>query len=215
MAGLGVGGVAVALAARDTISNIISGVILMTDRPFKRGDLIETEAGWASVEVVGLRSTKLRTLSDALLVIPNSLVTDKTIINWGKRRSRRTKMMIGLTYDTPREKLDAFVVGLKEIYARQPRADKTKCTVGLKSFGPSSIDIEFIGHFVVYGYDAEVAAQHAFMGDIIDLARDHGVSFAFPTRTVHVVNEGLDDAPAASMAPGDAGGDLGAEPEKA
>ncbi len=161
----------------------------MADRPFKRGDMIATEGELALIKNVGLRSTRLRTLDDSLLVIPNAQLSDKAIVNWGKWRKRRIILQVGLTYDTPREKLDKFVERLKEVYAEQPRADTSNFTVGLMQFGPSSIDIELRGYFHVYGYEAQVAAQHELLGNIIDLAANLGVSFAFPTRTVHLVHD--------------------------
>ena len=185
--GLGVGGVAIAFASRDTVSNMLGGMLLMADRPFKRGDLVETEGQWAMVEVVGLRSTRLKTFDDAQLIIPNAQLSDKAIVNWGKRLRRKVSFDIALTYDTPREKLDRFVERLKQIYEEQPRADANECYVGLKTFNSSSIDIEFWGYFNVYGYEAHVRVRHAFIGDVIDLAKEVGVSFAFPTRTVHMM----------------------------
>lgn len=187
IAGLGVGGIAVAFAARETVSNMIGGAILMSDRPFKRGDLVETEAGWANVETVGLRSTRMRTLDDALLIIPNAKLTDTPILNWGRRRRRQIRLLIGVTYDTPRPRIDAFVEALRNLYLRQEHADASEIYVGLKAFGASSIDIELWGYFRVDTYTEQVAAQHALIAEIVDLAAAEGVSFAFPTRTVHVV----------------------------
>lgn len=184
IAGLGIGGVALAFAARETVSNLISGAILMSDRPFRRGDLIEADGNLANVERVGLRSTRLRTLGDEGLIIPNSQLTDKAIVNLGQRRKRRILLEIGLTYDTPREKLDAFVERLRALYLEHPNADQSTAYVGLKSFGSSSLDIELSGYFNVPDYPAQVEAQHRLIADIVDLARDLGVEFAFPTRTV-------------------------------
>jgi small-conductance mechanosensitive channel len=187
LTGLGVGGVALAFAARDTVSNMLGGVILMADRPFKRGDLVEIDGTLATVDSVGLRSTRLRALDDTVLHVPNSRLSDRIISNWGKRRKRRVRMLIGLTYDTPRDKFERFVSGLREVYMAQPRADTENFYVGLNGFGASSIDIEFYGYFRVLSYEAQVNAQHALMLDIIALAEKVGVSFALPTRTVHVM----------------------------
>ena len=186
VAGLGLGGVALAFASRDTLSNMLGAIMLLADRPFKRGDLIETEGKWARVESVGLRSTRLRTFDDSLLIIPNAQLSDKAIENWGIRRRRQVLLKIGLKYSTPREKLDQFVDGLRDVYEAQPRADTSEFYVGLKEFGPSSLDIEFWGYFKVYGYKAQLEAQNALMGDIVDLAKKVGVSFAFPTRSLHI-----------------------------
>ena len=186
LTGLGVGGVALAFAARDTVSNMLGGGILMADRPFQRGDLIEIDGTLATVEHVGLRSTRLRTLDDTLLNVPNSHLSDRAIANWGKRRRRKVTLGVGLTYDTPRDKLDTFVKRLKDVLLEQPRIDRDDLYVGLKSFGASSIDIELMFYLKVYAYGAQVDAQHAIVMDIIALAEDLGVEFAFPTRTVHV-----------------------------
>jgi len=186
LAGLGVGGVAIAFAARDTVSNMLGGGILMADRPFQRGDLIELDGTLATVEHVGLRCTRLRSLDDTLLNVPNSHLSDRAIANWGKRRRRKVVLGVGLTYDTPREKLDTFVRRLKEVLMEQPRIDRDDLYVGLKSFGASSIDIELMFYLKVYAYGSQVDAQHAIVMDIIALAEEVGVEFAFPTRTVHV-----------------------------
>lgn len=196
IAGLGVGGIALAFAARETVSNLISGAILMSDRPFRRGDLIEADGLLANVERVGLRSTRLRTLGDEGLIIPNSQLTDKAIVNWGQRRKRQVRLEVGLTYNTPREKLEAFVSGLRSVYLAQPNADQTTGYVGLKSFGSSSLDIEVWGYFHVADYSAHVEAKHRLIGDIVQLARDLDVEFAFPTRTVVFATGPLGSAPA-------------------
>jgi len=190
LTGLGVGGIALAFAARETVSNLLAGAILMADRPFRQGDLIETDQGLATVELVGPRSTRMRTLDDTLLVKPNAQLTDRGIVNFTKRRKRKILLQIGLTYDTPRDKLDIFVDRLSETYQAQERADPTSGWIGMTGFGPSSIDIELWGYFRVYSHDAFVTARHALVGDIIALAQEVGVSFAFPTRMVHLSGQG-------------------------
>lgn len=186
LTGLGIGGVALAFAARETVSNVLGGAILLSDRPFRKDDLIEVSGTLAVIETVGLRSTRLRTLDDTLMIVPNAQLSDQIISNWGSRRRRRVLMTIGLTYDTPRDRLETFVRRLHEVYAAQPDTDPDAITIGVKSLGPHSIDIELWGHFRVYAYDAQVAAQQALILDILSLAREVGVQFAFPTQTVHL-----------------------------
>ncbi len=188
IAGLGVGGIALAFAARDTVSNLIGGVILMSDRPFHRGDLIETEGQMATVENVGLRSTRMRTFDDSLLVIPNSELTDKAIVNWGQRRKRKIRLEISLHYDTPREHLDVFKTRLRDVYLAQPAADETTGFVGLRSFGDSALNIELWGYFNLADYKDYIAARHQLIGDIVDLARDLAVDFAYPTRSIRLLS---------------------------
>ena len=195
VAGLGVGGLALAFAGRETVSNILSAAILLADRPFRKGDLIEFSGTLANVQEVGLRSTRLRTMDDSELIVPNSKLADDTVNNWGRRRNRRLILQIGLTYDTPRATLDAFVDRLRLVYIQHPDSEPTYY-VGLKGFGPSSIDIELWGYFRTPGYEAFVAAQHRLLGDIVDLAAEMEVSFAFPTRTVHIAGPIPADRPA-------------------
>lgn len=189
IAGLGVGGIALAFAARDTVSNLIGGAILMSDRPFHRGDLIETEGQMATVVNVGLRSTRMRTFDDSLLVIPNSQLTDKSIVNWGQRRKRKIRLEINLNYDTPRALLDAFVTQLRAVYLAQPAADDTTGYVGLRSFGKSALNVELWGYFNLANFDEHVAARHRLIGDIVELARRLEVEFGYPTRTIRLVPE--------------------------
>jgi MscS family membrane protein len=198
IAGLGVGDIALAFAARDTVQNVIGGAILMTDRPFRRGDLVETDATMAFVEGVGLPSTRLRTLDDSVLIIPNSRLTDRSIVNWGQRRKRKIRLEISLSYDTPRDRLDAFVRDLRSIYMLQPGSDGTTGFVGLTSLGSSSLDIELWDYFKVSDHHGLVAARHRLIGDIIDLAHRQKISFAFPTRTIRIVPEIDEDAAASA-----------------
>lgn len=188
IAGLGVGGLALAIAARDTVSNFFGAAILLADRPFKRGDFVEVDGRYAIVEDVGLRSSRLRLFNDALMMIPNAKIADGTVVNYGRRRKRQILLSIALTYDTPRERLDAFVAALRELLRDFPRADP-EYYVGLARFAESSIDIELWCYVWAATYGEQVEAQHRLVGDIVDLAGRTGVSFAFPTRTIHVASE--------------------------
>ncbi len=189
LAGLGVSGIALAFAARETVANMLGGMLVLTDRPFKRGDLIETRDGHlATVEAVGLRSTRLKRLDDTIMIIPNTHLSDSTIINWGVRHRRRIDLEFALPFDIPRERIDRFVSELADLVRAQPRTDSEDCYVGLKDFGASAVTIECRCFFRVYSYEAQVRARHALIGDVLDLADRLGVSFAFPTRTVHLLN---------------------------
>jgi len=194
LTGLGVGGVAIAFAARDTVSNMMGGGLLMADRPFQRGDLIELDGKLATVEAVGLRSTRLRGLDDTLLHVPNVQLSDRIIANWGRRRRRKVTMMVGTTYDTPRDRLDAFVGGLRDLLLAHPKVDPEDVYVGLQGFGASSIDIELLFHLRVKDYAQQVEAKHQIVLEIVRLAEDIGVEFAFPTRTIHMASPGGSDA---------------------
>lgn len=186
VAGIGIGGLALAIAARDTVSNFFGAAILMLDGPFKRGDVVEIGGEFSIVEGVGLRSTRLRTFEDSQLIIPNGKLADATINNLGRRRQRRITIRVGLTYDTPRAKLDAFVSALRETFLSQPQAMSAPVFVGLVGFADSAIEVELIGNFATADHGAFIDAQSRLVGDIVACAERVGVSFAFPTRTINV-----------------------------
>ena len=133
VAGLGVGGLALAIAARDTVSNFFGAAVLLAERPFKRGDYIELDGRSAIVEEVGLRSSRMRLFDDAQMIIPNAKVADNTVINYGRRRKRQVLLTLSLKYATPRERIDAFVSRLKDLLRTFPRAD-AEYYVGLSRF---------------------------------------------------------------------------------
>ena len=189
VAGLGVGGLALAIAARDTVSNFFGAAVLLADRPFKRGDFVELDGQSAVVEDVGLRSSRLRLLNDAQMVIPNAKVADASVINYGRRRKRQIILRLSITYDTPRETMDAFVERLRDLLRDFPRMDP-EYYVGLNGFAASSIEIDLRCYLWVGTYGDQVEYQHRLIGDIVALAEAMGVSFAFPTRTLHVRAEG-------------------------
>lgn len=186
IAGLGIGGLALAIAARETVSNFLGAGILLADRPFKRGDLVQIGGHLAVIESVGLRSTRLRTLEDSLLMVPNGKLADEIIDNFGRRRRRRLVLEMRLAYATPRARLEAFVEAVRAIYLAQPRALPETLHIGLSDFGHSSIDVKLIASFDVVSLRDLTAAKHQLLADIVSTADRLGVAFAFPTRTLHI-----------------------------
>jgi small-conductance mechanosensitive channel len=190
IASIGIGGLAFAIAGRETVANFFGAATLLADRPFRKGDFVEVGGQYGTIEMVGLRSTQIRALDDSVMVYPNGKLADSNITNLGRRRRRQVILDIGLTYDTSAAKLDRFVDRLHETFLARPNAVDDPLWIGVKKFGESSIDIQLIGYFTVNTYGDHVKAQHALVLDIIRLAEDQGVSFAFPTRTVHVQGPG-------------------------
>ncbi|TVQ85115.1 MAG: hypothetical protein EA400_16455 [Chromatiaceae bacterium] len=186
IAGLGIGGLALAIAARETVSNFLGAGILLADRPFKRGDLVQVGGHLAVIETVGLRSTRLRTLEDSLLMVPNGKLADEIIDNFGRRRRRRLVLEMRLAYATARARLEAFVEAVRATYLAQPRALPETLHIGLSDLGQSSIDIKLIASFDVVSLREFTAAKHQLLADIVSTAERLGVAFAFPTRTLHI-----------------------------
>lgn len=195
LAGLGLGGLAFALAARDTLANFFGSVTIFIDKPFQIGDWVKTGDVEGTVEEVGFRSTRIRTFYNSLISVPNSVIANTDVDNLGLRKYRRVKMMLNLTYDTPPEKLEAFVEGIKAIIVANKHMWKDFYEVHFNQFGPHSLDVLVYCFLEVPSWSDELQQKHNFFMEILRLAKDIGVSFAYPTQTLHVDSFKKSDEP--------------------
>jgi MscS family membrane protein len=186
LAGLGVGGLAVALAARDSLANLLGSLLIMLEKPFRVGHVIRLTGSEGTVEDVGFRSTRLRTADNSLISIPNNTVVNTTVENLSLRPARRQRFFVQVTYDTPRNKLEALADGIKQLIADHPLTNKTNPQVRFNNFSESSLDILVMFHLEVADYTAELKEREEILLQIMDLAKEIGVEFAFPTRTLYV-----------------------------
>ncbi|MBI1248407.1 mechanosensitive ion channel [bacterium] len=186
---LGIGGIAIALAAKDTLSNVFGSLTVMVDRPFELGDWIITEGVEGTVEAMGMRSTKIRTFNNSLVTLPNSLLITAKVDNMGKRTFRRIKTIVGVQYDTTPEQIDAFCEGIRELIRRQPYTRKDYYQVFLNEFNSSSLDILVNVYLDCNDWTVELRERHRLFVDIVRLAKTLGVQFAFPTQTIHLYQE--------------------------
>lgn len=189
IAGLGIGGLAFAFAAKDTIANLFGSLMLVLDRPFDIGDYIVAGSIEGTVVEVGFRSTRVRTFYDSIVTISNGNLMNQSIDNKGKRRYRRLVTTLGLEYDTPPEKIEAFCEGIRQLILEHKWTRKDNFHVYFTNFGASSLDVTMVVFWVTDDYAREQAEKHRLMIDILRLAKELDVSFAFPTQTVHVFNE--------------------------
>jgi len=186
VAGLGVGGLAVALAARDSLANLLGSVLIMFEKPFRVGHRIRVSGSEGIIEDVGFRSTWIRTLDNSLISIPNSAVVNATVENLTLRKMFRQRLVLQVTYDTSREHLEAFLRRIKQLIEEHPTTDKATIRVRFNDFGESSLNILVIFNLVVENTAAELEEREKLVLQFIDLAQELGVEFAFPTRTLHV-----------------------------
>ena len=187
LTGLGIGGLAFALGAQDSLKNLFGSFTLIADRPFVVGESVKIgnqEVG--VVEVVGLRSTRIRTADDTLLIVPNSSLVSTEITNYGRRRYRRYLTRIGVAYSTSREQLIAFRDGIKELIRKQERMRKELFEVAVMDLAASSIEILVNVYFEVANRQEELSARDAFILEILRLAEELNVEMAYPTQTIHV-----------------------------
>lgn len=194
LSGLGIGGLAVAFAAKDTIENFFGSVAVILDRPFEVGDWIVVDDTEGTVEQLGFRSTRIRTFYNSVITVPNATLVRATVDNYGRRRYRRFRTLLNLTYDTPPAKIEAFCEGVREIIRLHPYTRKDYFHVWLNQFGPHSLDVLVYMFFQCPDWAVELRERHRFMLDIMRLADRLGVDFAFPTQTLHVLNEQPDGA---------------------
>lgn len=184
LAGLGIGGVAIALAAKETLGNFFGGFTVIADKPFSVGDWIVCNEVEGTVQDIGFRSTKVKTFYDSLLTIPNAIISDSIVDNLGKRQSRRTRITLDVTYDTPGEKIKAFVEGIRKIIQSHPQTRKDYYQCYFSGYGPHSLQILLNFFLKVGDWDSELKAKQEIFLEILDLSQKLKVDFAFPTQTL-------------------------------
>ena len=188
LAGASIGGLALALAAQETVKNVFGSVTIFMDQPFEVGDFIIFDGAEGNVEEIGLRSTRIRTLYDSVITMPNGKMADSRIDNMGKRTMRRYKTFLTLHYKTPTDLIDLYVNGIKEITLNHPKTNKEIYQVYLNQFSASSIDILINIFFLVDDWDSELQARSLFITQCLNLARELGIHFAYPTQTLNIEN---------------------------
>lgn len=186
IAGLGIGGLAVALAAKDTLANFFGSITIFADRPFRIGDWIKVGDVEGTVEEVGFRTTRVRTFYNSLVSVPNSQVATTDIDNYGMRQYRRLKTVLNLTYSTTPEQMEAFVEGLKAIVKANNNFRQDFYEIHFNAFGAHSLDVLVYVFFNVPDWSTELQQRHNFLLEVLRLAKEVGVEFAFPTQTLHV-----------------------------
>lgn len=186
MAGLGLGGLAFALAAQDTCKNFFGSLMILFDRTYKTGDVVRIGQFNGTVEEVGFRSTRLRSVENTLVSIPNSTVANENVDNFSRRAIWRVALNLGLTYDTSAEKLRAFVSDAARLLRASPKVRQDTVTVHFSDFKADSLDV-YVECFLNVADIAEYRKEReAILFEFLGLAEAVGVEFAFPTRTVHV-----------------------------
>ncbi len=186
VAGLGVGGLAVALAGQQTLANLLGSLIIMFEKPFSIGDSIKVGGTEGTVEDVGFRSTRIRTPYDSLVTIPSSQMANSLIDNLERREHREVKTVLNLTYDTPVEKIERFVEAIRQLLNDRPDTRRDSLQVAFYDYGPHSLDV--LVKFLLKAPTrlVELAARERILLDILHLAEAQGVRFAFPTQTLHL-----------------------------
>lgn len=185
IAGLGIGGLAFALAAKETLENLLGSFLIFLDKPFTVGDLVQVAGVRGHVEEVGFRSTKIRTLEKTLVTVANKKMVDAELENQTERTFVRAKTIIGLTYSTSELQIKNIISDLKH-YLKQHESLRENPSVNFTNFGVSALEIEIVYFVVTTDLDffAEMREQINFK--IMEIVAGHNSSFAFPTTTVYL-----------------------------
>lgn len=186
LAGVGIGGVAVALAAQDLLKNIFGGFVILTDKTFNTGDFIKIDANEGSVEEVGIRSTKVRTIDQELIVVPNSKFAEGSVINYSKRGNRRVRQVIGTTYSTNSVKLKAVIEKITNMLKKNVGIVSDSVNVKFDGFGNSSLDILIIYLVNTPEYGAYMEIKEEVNYNIMAIFEEEQVEFAFPSLSVYM-----------------------------
>lgn len=184
LAGLGIGGLAFALAAQDTIANLFGSVVVAIDQPFKLGEAVKIGAHQGVVEDIGLRSTKLRAVDRSLIVIPNKTVAMDAVSNLSRFTQRRVEQVIGLTYDTSAAQMEAVVEEFRAIILAEPEVDPSSVMVYFRDYSASSLDIWIVYVANDADFQKSLRLRQRINLAIMRAVQARGLAFAFPTQTL-------------------------------
>ncbi|WP_025270396.1 mechanosensitive ion channel family protein [Hippea sp. KM1] len=185
--GLGIGGLAVALAAKDTLANMFGGLTIILDRPFKIGDWVKIGDVEGIIEDIGFRSTRIRTFEKSLISLPNSVIANTAIENFSRRNIRRITYKIGITYSTPKDKVKEAVNRIREMLKNHPHISKdATLLVYFTEFADSSLNI-----FIYCFTDTAIWGDYLAIREdvnlrIMEIMEELGIEFAFPSMSVYI-----------------------------
>ena len=188
VAGLGIGGLALAFAAKESLENLLASFTIFLDQPFTVGDLVQVGEVTGTIEKIGFRSTRIRTLEKSFVTVPNKNMIDKPLDNLTLRTFRRAKFDVQLTYNTNSEQIRNIVTSIQQYIDEHPRTNQDG-RVRFMNLGPSSKDI-MIQYFVdTMNWDEYIDTKQEINFKIVEIVEQNGASFAFPTTTVHLAKD--------------------------
>ncbi len=194
IASLGLGGLAFALAAKDTASNLFGGLTLLADKSLKMGDWIEVSNVEGVVETIGLRTTKIRTFEKSLITVPNQILANQPVENYSRRGIRRIKFRVGLTYDTSSEIIQNIVTQITTMLQNHPKiAQDATMLVRFDKFEDSSLSIFVYTFTSTANWAKYLEIKEDVNLKVMEIVEQNNAQFAFPSQSIYIEKGSLDD----------------------
>lgn len=190
IAGLGIGSAAIALAAQELVKNILSGATILTDKPFIIGDWIEVGTYQGTVIDITFRSTRIKSLDNTVITIPNSTITSTYVINWNRLNSRRFECVLNLNLNTPTEKVRKIIKETKLVLANNPKVIKETINVSLDAITAYSTNIKIFLYVTESDYIKYLKCKEDILCSLLFLAEKENIELAYPTQTLYVKGKG-------------------------
>jgi MscS family membrane protein len=194
VASLGVGGLAIAFAAKESLENLLASFTIFLDHPFVIGDLVEVDGITGVIEKIGFRSTRIRTLEKTFVTVPNKSMIDKPLNNLSLRTFRRVQFDVNLTYDTSSAQIKAITTELQEFIDNHPQTNQDG-RIRFQNLGASSKDVMVLYFVEALDWNEFINIKEEVAYKIVEVVERHGADFAFPTQTLHVYKEQRQDSP--------------------
>lgn len=194
IASLGVIGLALSLAAKDTAANFFSFAAIVSDNPFQVGDYISTQGFDGTVEHVGVRTTRIRKLDQSLVIMPNSKLTDNAVVNWSRLSKRRLDFTVQMTYGTKLSQLRRLIAEIKAMLMTRPLVEKNSITVYMVKLNDSSLDVRVICNVLIRDWTAFAMETEAINLAVIEIVERLGLQFAFPSQSLYIENRSGEEA---------------------
>ena len=188
LAGLGVGGIAVALAAQKTLENVVAGASLIFDQALRVGDFLKMGDIVGTVDHVGLRSTRIRTLDRTVVSIPNGQIANMSLETFSERDKFWFHPIVGLRYETTPEQLREVVGGIQRLLSDHPLVDRESARVRFFRLGPSSLDVEIFAYLSARDWSHFLEIQEKLLFNVIEVVNQAGTEIALPSQTMYVAN---------------------------
>ena len=186
VAGLGIGGIIVTLAAQDTAKNLFAGLVVFLDKPFAVGDWIQLDTFEGTVEDITFRSTRVRTFENALLNVPNSMIANASIINWSKMEKRRYQTNLCIQLDTPLEKLEKFKTRVQDMLQARDAIYDDSIIVKFDNITNNGLNVLICSYTNSVDYTSYIAEKENINCKIMKILREENIELAYDSKTVYV-----------------------------